>query len=85
MIYRFDRFELDTDAIRLTGDGGDITVEPQVFSLLQFLIENRERVVSKDEIIDRVWDGRIVSDGTLNSRINAVRRALNDDGKTQAL
>jgi adenylate cyclase len=56
-----------------------------VFSLLACLIENHERVVSKDELIEMVWDGRIVSDGTLNTRINSVRRAVGDDGKAQAV
>ena len=85
MIYRFGRFALDTDSFALTADGEVIAVEPQVFSLLQFLIENRERVVIKDEIINEVWDGRIVSDGTLNSRVNSARRAVGDDGKAQSV
>ena len=84
MIFRFGEFELDTDGIRLRSGDNEIAVEPQVFSLLQFLIENHGRVVSKDEIINEVWDGRIVSDTALNTRIAAVRRALGDDGKTQA-
>ena len=85
MIYRFGDYELDTKSFRLTASGSEIAVEPQVFSLLQFLIENYDRVVSKDEIIEHVWDGRIVSDGTLNSRINSARRAVGDDGKAQAV
>ena len=85
MIYRFGNHELDTESFRLTARGEEIAVEPQVFALLQLLIENCERVVSKDEIIEQVWDGRIVSDGTLNSRINSARRALGDDGKAQAV
>tara|TARA_B100000315_G_scaffold177300_1_gene165858 strand:+ start:1364 stop:2836 length:1473 start_codon:yes stop_codon:yes gene_type:complete len=56
-----------------------------VFSLLVCLIENRDRVVSKDELIELVWEGRIVSDGTLNTRINAARKAVGDDGKAQAV
>ena len=58
-----------------------VEVEPQVFSLLACLIENREQVVSKGELIELVWNGRIVSDGTLNTRINSVRRAVGNDGK----
>ena len=85
VIYRFGEHELDTEGFRLTARGEEVAVEPQVFSLVQFLIENRERVVSKDEIIEQVWHGRIVSDGTLNSRINSARRALGDDGKAQAV
>ncbi len=85
MIYRFGDHAFDTESSRLTVNYNEISVEPQVFSLVQFLIENRDRVVSKDEIIAHVWDGRIVSYGTLNSRINSARRVLDDDGKTQAV
>ncbi len=83
--YRFSGFSFNTDSLELKGETGRVALEPQVFQLLQFLIENRDRVVSKDEIIDAVWDGRIVSDTALNTRISAVRRALGDDGKTQAI
>lgn len=83
--YRFPGFTFDTDSLELKGESGPVPLEPQVFQLLQFLIENRERVVSKDEIIDVVWDGRIVSDTALNTRIAAIRRAVGDDGKTQAV
>ncbi len=75
MIYAFDRFRVDTERLELTCDGATVAVQPQVFSLLVFLIENSARVVSKDEIIETVWQGRIVGDGTLNARINALRRA----------
>ena len=64
--------------------GGTIVpVEPQVFDLLVYLIENRDRVVSKDDLIASVWGGRIVSESTLTSRINAVRRAVGDSGDKQ--
>src|SRR6476659_3596372 len=65
---------------------GDIPValEPQVFDLLVYLIENRDRVVSKDDLIASVWAGRIVSESTLTSRIAAVRKAIGDDGEQQA-
>lgn len=85
MIYAFDRFRVDTERLELTCDGATVAVQPQVFSLLVFLIENSARVVSKDEIIETVWQGRIVGDGTLNARINALRRALGDDGASQAM
>jgi TolB-like protein len=62
-----------------------IAVEPQVFDLLTYLVENRERVVTKDELIASVWGGRIVSDSTLTSRINAARKALGDSGEDQML
>ena len=85
MIYHFADFILDTEGLELTQGGEAVEVEPQVFSLLACLIENRDRVVTKDEIIEMVWDGRIVSDGALNSRINAVRRAVGDNGTAQAV
>ena len=85
MIYRFGDFALDTDSLELSQGGAPVDVEPQVFSLLACLIENRARVVSKDELIEMVWDGRIASDRTLNTRINSVRRAVGDDGKRQAV
>jgi pimeloyl-ACP methyl ester carboxylesterase/DNA-binding winged helix-turn-helix (wHTH) protein len=85
MIYSFDKCELDTERLELRRDGELQAVEPQVFSLLVHLIENREHVVSKDNLITAVWDGRIVSDATLSSRINAARRAVGDSGKDQAV
>jgi len=83
MIYRFDQFELDTEKVELRGDGGVIALEPQVFALLLFLVENRERVVSKDEIVEKIWDGRSVSDSAVSSRIKSARQALGDDGVSQ--
>jgi len=83
MIYGFENFELDTLKAELRKDGADVALEPQVFSLLCLLIENAERLVSKDEIIEKVWDGRIVSDSALASRIKTLRAALGDDGKAQ--
>ena len=62
-----------------------IAVEPQVFDLLVYLVENRDRVVSKDDLIASVWGGRIVSESTLTSRINAARKALGDSGDEQRL
>jgi TolB-like protein/Tfp pilus assembly protein PilF len=85
MIYRFDNCVLDTERLELCRDGEFQAVEPQVFSLLVHLIENREHVVSKDDLIEAVWGGRIVSDAALSSRINAARRAVGDSGKDQAV
>lgn len=85
MIYRFGEFYLDTGSLELKQNGQLLGTEPQVFSLLIYLIENRDRVVSKDELIQEVWGGRIITDGALNTRINSLRRAVGDDGKTQAL
>ncbi len=85
MIFRFGSYSVDPERLELAGPDGPISVQPQVFALLVFLLENRDRVVSKDEIIENVWDGRIVSDGTLNARINAARRALGDTGEDQSV
>src|SRR4029453_14373859 len=62
-----------------------VHVEPQVFDLLVHLIRNRDRIVSKDELFDAVWQGRIVSEATLSSRISAARRVLGDSGNDQSL
>jgi DNA-binding winged helix-turn-helix (wHTH) protein len=61
-----------------------VHVEPQVFDLLVHLLRNRDRVVSKDELFDTIWKGRIVSEAALSSRINAARKAVGDDGERQA-
>jgi TolB-like protein/Tfp pilus assembly protein PilF len=83
MIYRFGAFELDTAKVELRSGGAVCAVEPQVFALLTVLVENRERLVSKDEIIEKVWDGRVVSDAAVASRIKSARQVLGDDGQTQ--
>src|SRR5437588_9699994 len=85
MLVRFGSYELDKDRRELRLRKIPVHVEPQVLDLLIYLVANRNHVVSKDEMIDAVWGGRIVSDVTLNSRINAARRAVGDNGKTQAL
>ncbi len=85
MIYHFDPFSLDTDSLELRKRKDLIPLEPQVFNILAYLIENRDRVVSKDELIKNIWDGRAISDGALNSRINSVRRAVGDSGSSQAV
>ncbi|MGH8137837.1 MAG: winged helix-turn-helix domain-containing tetratricopeptide repeat protein [Steroidobacteraceae bacterium] len=83
MIYQFGPFELDLARVELRDGGKARSLEPQVFALLALLVENRERLVSKQEIIDKVWDGRIVSDAAVASRAKSVRQALGDDGKSQ--
>lgn len=85
MNFSFGPYSLDTVQLELTHEGEAIPLQPQAFALLVFLIERADRVVSKDEIIESVWQGKIVGDGTLNARINALRRALNDDGSTQSM
>jgi TolB-like protein/virulence-associated protein VagC len=83
MIYIFDNFELDAEKVELRKEGTRVALEPQVLSLLMLLLENRERMVSKDEIIETIWNGRIVSESAVTSRIKSARRALGDDGKSQ--
>jgi len=85
MIYRFGGFELDMARVELRVDGASCPVEPQVFALLALLVENRDRLVTKDEIIEKVWDGRIVSDSAIASRVKSARKAIGDDGKNQRL
>lgn len=81
--YVFGTFELDADRFELRSDGERVHVEPQVLSLLLMLAENRGRMVSKDEVIDRIWDGRIVSESAVAARIKAARKAVGDDGSGQ--
>ena len=85
MLYVFEDFSLDCDRRELRRGNELLSVEPQVFDLLQYLIRNRDRVVSKDDLISAVWHGRIVSEATLSSRINAARSALHDSGDEQRL
>lgn len=83
MLYAFGPYELDLATVELRVDGKLVDLEPQVFALLALLVENRERVVSKEEIIEKVWDGRVVSDAAIASRVKTTRQALGDDGKSQ--
>jgi len=85
VLFLFEDFALDSERRELRAGGATIPVEPQVFDVLVHLVENRDRVVSKDDLIASVWNGRIVSDSTLDSRINAVRKAVGDSGGQQRL
>ncbi|MCP3461492.1 winged helix-turn-helix domain-containing tetratricopeptide repeat protein [Bradyrhizobium sp. CCGUVB23] len=85
MRFRFENHVLDCDLRELTRDGVPVPLQPQVFDLLVHLVAQRGRVVTKDDLISEVWDNRIVSDSALNSRINAARKALGDDGAAQRL
>jgi DNA-binding winged helix-turn-helix (wHTH) protein len=82
---RFEDFVLDPDRCELRRAGNLIAVEPQVFDLINYLVCRRDRVVTKDELLDEIWGGRVVSESTLTSRINAARRALSDSGDEQRL
>ncbi len=76
---------MDTYLQELSDGKGQISLQPQVFDFLVFLIKNRARVVTKDEVIDEVWQGRAISDGTLNARVNAARKAVGDSGNQQVI
>lgn len=80
----FAGHELDLERKELRRGDDQIHVEPQVFDLLLYLARHHDRVVGKDELLDAVWNGRIVSEAALSSRINAARRAIGDDGERQA-
>ncbi|WP_275100269.1 winged helix-turn-helix domain-containing tetratricopeptide repeat protein [Sedimenticola hydrogenitrophicus] len=83
MRYRFNVFILDTDRFELSKSGERLRCEPQVIELLKLLVENRDRVVSKDEIYETVWRGRIVTEASLSSRIKSLRQLLGDDARNQ--
>ena len=83
MIYALDGYRLDTDKRELRRGDELVPVEPQVFALLRLLIENRERLVGKDEIVERIWEGRIVSDSAIASRVKSARHAIGDSGEEQ--
>src|ERR1700730_1520821 len=85
LLYIFEGYTLDADRRELRRGSAVVSLQPQVFDLLEFLIRNRDRVVSKDDMLDAVWAGRIVSESTLTSRINAARTALGDSGEDQRL
>src|SRR5688572_9860598 len=83
MKYHFDPFTIDCDLAQLSLNGEPLAMEPRVFDLLVFLVENRQRVVSKDEIVERVWSGRFTSDAAISTCVKSLRKALNDDGDKQ--
>ena len=85
MPYQFEDFVLDPERRELVRGSEPIDTGPQVFDVLLHLVKNREHVVTKDNLIDVVWGGRIVSESTLTSHINAVRKALGDSGEEQRL
>ena len=85
MQYVFGDYALDPDRRELTRHAEAVAIGPKVFDLLLFLVKNRDHVVSKDDLLDAVWAGRIVSESTLTSHINAVRKAIGDSGEEQRL
>ena len=85
MIYAFENFELDTKLYELRQDGQACRMEPQVFDMLLYIVENRDRVVTKNDLFDHIWKNRVVTDSALTSRLKAVRATLGDGGRDQRL
>ena len=83
MKYRFSDFEIDLALHELRRKGASVHIEPQVFDLIVHLVRNHDRVVSKDELIDTIWNGRAISEAAFSSRINGARRVLGDNGTDQ--
>jgi len=83
--FQFEDFLLDPERRELRHADALVALEPQVFDLLTYLVRHRERVVTRDNLLDAVWNGRVVSESTLTSRINAARRAVGDNGEEQRL
>src|SRR5215510_10275520 len=79
--YLFGDYALDPDRRELTRQAEAVPIGPKVFDLLLYLIQNREHVVSKDDLLEAVWSGRVVSESTLTTHINAVRKAVGDNGE----
>src|SRR5919106_3836039 len=85
MIYAFEDYELDLQRYALRYAGKLVKLEPQVFNILVYLIQHRDRVVTKAEILEQLWPGRFVSEATLTSRVMAARRAVGDRGREQRI
>jgi predicted ATPase/DNA-binding winged helix-turn-helix (wHTH) protein len=83
MIYTFEAYELDLQRYELRYAGKLVKLEPQVFNVLAYLIQHRDRVVTKEELFEQLWPGRFVSEATLTSRLMAARRAIGDRGREQ--
>src|SRR5215831_6138066 len=83
VIYRFATLELDVARYELRDGGVAVSVEPQVFEVLAYLVAHRDRVVTKEELLDNVWGDRFVSESALTSRIKTARRVVGDTGRAQ--
>ena len=85
MKFAFEGLELDLAVFELRRDGVPVPMEPQVFDVLAYLVQHRDRVVAKEELMDQLWGGRFVSEAAVTSRIKQARRALGDDGQSQRM
>ena len=83
MIYRLQSCEVDPARFELRRAGQPVPVEPQVLELLLYLVAHRDRAVTRAELFEQLWRGRVVTDSALNSRIKAARSAIGDDGAAQ--
>src|SRR5262245_7050274 len=83
MRYVFAEYELDTRLYELRHAGQPCKLEPQVFNVLLYLIEHRERVVTKDELLEQLWPNQFISEVTLNHRVMAARKSIGDSGRAQ--
>jgi pimeloyl-ACP methyl ester carboxylesterase len=83
--YAFEDSELDPAAVELRRGGVRVPMEPQVFEVLTYLVEHRDRVVPKEELMDSIWGGRFVSESAVTSRIKQARQAIGDNGQVQRL
>jgi adenylate cyclase len=83
MIYLFEQFTIDTGQYQLSLEGNPVPVEPLVFDLLVYLIKNRERVVGRDELLENLWEGKVVTDSALAARLKDARKVLGDSGDRQ--
>jgi adenylate cyclase len=83
--YLFEDYALDTDRRELQRGADVLPVAPQAFDLIEYLVRHRERVVSKDDLINTIWKGRAVSDAALTTRLNVARVAIGDTGEQQRL
>ncbi len=79
----FNHFELDTRLFELRHQGARVSIEPQTYDVLAYLLSHRDRVVSKQELLDKLWEGRIVSESSLNTCVKEARKAVNDNGQEQ--
>jgi DNA-binding winged helix-turn-helix (wHTH) protein/tetratricopeptide (TPR) repeat protein len=85
MIYQFNHIKIDDQNYKLTVKDIKVQVEPQVFNIIIFLIQNKDKVVTRNELLEHVWQGRVVSDTSINNSIKSARKALGDDGTSQRI
>ncbi len=85
MIYTFKNFTINTDNFQLLKNDEPLSIEPQVFNIILYLVENQKRVVSRQELLEAIWKDKIVSDSSISNHIKSARKVLGDDGQKQAV